>query len=78
MWWQYLIGAVVVIVVVYGFISLTRFQTGRLSRKTDRTAEDMYGSYADSLPKQRRYARERGGEWADEQRAAERNPDVPT
>jgi type II secretory pathway component PulL len=48
MWWQYLIMAVVVIVVVYGFVSLTGFQTRRLTRKTDRTAEDMYDSYADS------------------------------
>jgi hypothetical protein len=47
MWWQYLIMAVVVIAVVYAFVSLTGFQTRRLTRKTDRTAEDMYDSYAD-------------------------------
>jgi type II secretory pathway component PulL len=66
MWWQYVIMAVVAIVVVYAFVSLTRFQTRRLSRKTDRTAEDMYDSYADSPGKQRRYARRRGGEWRNE------------
>ncbi|PZS37119.1 MAG: hypothetical protein DLM62_20870 [Pseudonocardiales bacterium] len=66
MWWQYVIMAVVAIVVVYTFVSLTRFQTRRLTRKTDRTAEDMYDSYAGSPGKQRRYARKRGGEWRNE------------
>ena len=54
MWWQYLIGAVVVIVAVYAFVSLTRFQTRGLTRKTDRTAEDMYDSYADPPRRQGR------------------------
>ena len=49
MWWQILIGAVVLIAVVYAFLTLVRFQTGRLSSKTDRTADDMYDSYADPL-----------------------------
>jgi type II secretory pathway component PulL len=62
MWWQYVIMAVVAIVVVYAFVSLTGFQTRRLTRRTDRTAEEMYDSYADSPGKQRRYARKRGGE----------------
>jgi len=66
MWWQYVIAAVVVILAVYGFISLVRFQTNRLTRRTDRTAQNMYDSYADSPRKQRRYARERGGEWRNE------------
>jgi type II secretory pathway component PulL len=66
MWWQYVIMAVVAIVVVYAFVSLTGFQTRRLTGKTDRTAQDMYDSYADSPGKQRRYARRRGGEWRDE------------
>jgi type II secretory pathway component PulL len=66
MWWQYVIMAVAAIVVVYAFVTLTGFQTRRLTRKTDRTAEDMYDSYADSPGKQRRYARRRGGEWRNE------------
>ena len=66
MWWQILIGAVVLIAVVYAFITLVRFQTGRLSSKSDRTAADLYDSHADSLRKQRRYAEQRGGEWKDE------------
>jgi hypothetical protein len=63
MWWQILIGAVVVIAVVYAFITLVRSQTRSLSSKSDRTAADLYDSHADSLRKQRRYAQERGGEW---------------
>ena len=66
MWWQILIGAVVVIAAVYAFVTLVRFQTRRLSSKTDRTADDVYDPYADPLRKQRRYAQERGGEWKDE------------
>ena len=62
MWWQYLIGAVVAIVTVYAFVSVTRFQTRRMSSRTDRTAEDVYDKHADSLRRQRRYARERGGQ----------------
>ena len=63
MWWQYLIAAVVVILAVWGFISVVKLQTHRLSDKTDNTAEDVYDRYGDSLDKQRRYAQERGGEW---------------
>lgn len=66
MWWQYLIAAVVVILAVWGFISVVKLQTHRLSDKTDNTAEDVYDRYGDSLDKQRRYARERGGEWKDD------------
>ena len=60
-WWEYLIGAAVAIVTVYAFVSVTRFQTRRMSSRTDRTAEDLYDKYADSPRKQRRYARERSG-----------------
>ena len=66
MLWQYLIAAVVVILAVWGFVSVVKVQTHRLSDKTDNTAEDVYDRYGDSLDKQRRYAQERGGEWKDE------------
>ena len=66
MWWQILIGAAVVIIVGYSIFSLARFQTRILTRRTDRTASDMYDSYADSPRKQHRYAGQRGGEWKDE------------
>jgi hypothetical protein len=64
MWWQYLIIAAVILLGIYGFLTFTRFETRFLSRKTDRTAADLYPSYADSIRKQRRYARQHGGEWA--------------
>ncbi len=64
-WWQYIIIAAVLIAGVYGFLVLTGFETRVLTRKTGRTAESMYENYADSNPKQRRYARKRGGEWKD-------------
>ena len=65
MWWQYLIGAVVVIIAVYGFISIVRLQTHRLSDRTKNTAEDVYNRYSDPLHKQRKYAEDHGGQWRD-------------
>ena len=47
MWWQYLIAAVVVILAVWGFITVVKLQTHRLSDKTDNTAEDVYDRYGD-------------------------------
>jgi hypothetical protein len=61
-WWQYIIIAAVLVLGVYGFLVLTGFETRNLSRRTTRTAEDMYPSYAASLRKQRRHARQHGGE----------------
>jgi hypothetical protein len=52
-----------VAVAIWGFISLTRFRTDILNRRTYRTAEDLYPNFADSPAEQRRYAREHGGEW---------------
>jgi uncharacterized membrane protein len=66
MWWQYVIAAVVLIIAVYGFVSLVKVQTHRVSDKTDHTAEDVYDRYAESPRQQHRYARQRGGEWRNE------------
>jgi len=66
MWWQYLIAAVVVVVAIWGFVSVVRLQTHRLSDRTTNTAEDVYDRYADSLHNQRKYAEEHSGEWRDE------------
>jgi hypothetical protein len=63
-WWQYIIIAAVILLGIYGFLTFTRFETRVLSRRTNRTAADMYPSYADSLRKQRQHARQDGGEWA--------------
>jgi hypothetical protein len=66
MWWQYLIAAAVVIIAVWGFVSMVKLQTRRLSDRTGNTAEDIYDRSADSLRKQRKYAQDRGGEWRNE------------
>ena len=67
MWWEYVILVPVMIFGVYCFVRLVGFRTRTLTRKTDRTAEDMYGSYADPLRKQRKYARQHGGQWREDE-----------
>ena len=62
MWWQYIIIAAVILFGIYGFLTLTKFETRVLSRRTTRRAADLYPNYADSLRKQRRNAKEDGGE----------------
>ena len=63
MWWQYIVIAAVILFGIYGFLTLTSFETRVLSRRTTRRAADLYPRYADSLRTQRRYARQHGGEW---------------
>ena len=36
-------------------------------RNIGNTAESMYANYADSIQKQRKYAREHGGQWRDDE-----------
>jgi hypothetical protein len=50
------------------------WETRILSRPTTRTAADMYASYADSLRKQRRYARRHGGDWTNDEGTQSREP----
>ncbi len=66
-WWQDILGVAAGIFVIYCFLVLAGFRTRLLSRKTDRTVESMYSSYADSNRKQRKYAREHGGQWRDDE-----------
>jgi hypothetical protein len=49
----------------YAFFQMIGWRTRGLSRRTKRTAEDMYDQYADSPRKQRRYARQHGGTWSE-------------
>ena len=67
MCWQYLIAAVVAIFAIWGFVSVVKLQTHRVSDRTDNTAEDVYDRYADSPHKQRKYAEDHGGEWRNEE-----------
>ncbi len=53
MWWEYLLIAAVLLLGIYGFVVMVRFQTKNLTRKTDRTAESMYPAYADRRRRQR-------------------------
>ncbi|MGI9092516.1 MAG: hypothetical protein ACR2FF_03540 [Mycobacteriales bacterium] len=48
MWWKYIVAAAVVLFVIYAFVSLTGFEKRWLTRKTSRTAEDMYHDHADT------------------------------
>jgi hypothetical protein len=65
-WWEALLFFAAVILAIWGFVSIVGLDTRFLSRRTDRTAKDMYDEFADSPGKQRRYARRHGGEWRNE------------
>ncbi len=64
-WWEVILFLVAVVLAIWGFLSLVGLQTRMITRRTHRVAADLYSKYADSLRKQRRYARERGGQWHD-------------
>jgi hypothetical protein len=65
-WWEIIIFVLVVIVAIWGFASMVGVQTRNLTRRTSRRAEDLYDANADSPRQQRRYARQHGGSWRDE------------
>jgi hypothetical protein len=68
MWWlDDIIVPAVLILGVSCFVLLVRSSTRRSVRKTTtRTAEDLYPLYADSIRKQRKYAKEHGGQGRDD------------
>ena len=65
-WWEAFLFFAAVILAIWGFVSIVGFRTRTLTRRTDRTAQDMYDEFADSPRKQQRYARRHGGEWRNE------------
>ena len=73
MWWEDILIAALLLVGVGCFLSLVGFRTRLLTRKTDRTAEGLYPNFADSPSKQRKYARERGGTWQEDDGARPSN-----
>ncbi len=80
MWWlDDIIIPVLLIVGVCCFLLLVGFRTRMLTRRTNRTAENMYDNYADSVKKQRKYARDHGGTWTDDEgkSATLTNPSAP-
>ena len=62
-WWEALLFFAAVIVAIWGFLIMVGVETRFWTRRTDRTAQDMYGEFADSPRQQHRYARRHGGEW---------------
>ncbi len=62
-WWGYILFALAVVLAIKGFLALVGVETRWVTRRTYKTAEDVYPEHADSLRKQHRYAREHGGEW---------------
>ncbi|HEY2522813.1 MAG TPA: hypothetical protein VGJ19_22065 [Streptosporangiaceae bacterium] len=64
-WWETILFLIAVGLALWGFASMTGVYTRFFTRKTTRTAQDLYASNADSPRKQRRYAREHGGNWTD-------------
>lgn len=61
-WWEALLFFAVVILAIWGFVSIVGVETRFFTRRTDRTAEDMYDEFADPPRKQHQYARDHGGE----------------
>jgi hypothetical protein len=45
-WWVYIVMPILFALAIYGFISWTGVQGRFLTRKTGRTAEDMYDEFA--------------------------------
>jgi hypothetical protein len=64
-WWEYVIVAGVLLFGIYAFLVLVGVQTRILTRRTDRTAESMYGSYGDPRRKRRGPATRRDGDTED-------------
>ncbi len=60
------IGIVALFLVgLYALFELVGWRTRLLTRRSHRTAENMYNQYADSPRRQRRYAKEHGGTWSE-------------
>ena len=77
-WWEYVLVVAVLLAGISGFLVLTGCTTRFLSSGTGRTAENMYGNYADSPRKQHRYARKHGGQWHDDEtRSSSRTASEP-
>jgi hypothetical protein len=57
---DYVVVVLLLVAGIYAFLRLVGFRAQMLTRRTTRTAEDMYENYADPPGKQKRYARRRG------------------
>jgi hypothetical protein len=70
-WLDDIVIPLVLLIGICCFVSLCRFRTRGMTRRSSRTAESMYAQYADSPQKQRKYAQRRGGEWRDQERGSD-------
>lgn len=68
-WWDYVMVVGVFLLGIFAFWALTKSLGRALSQGSSPPADSTYGNYADSLRKQRRYARQHGGEWKDDEGA---------
>jgi hypothetical protein len=66
MWMDIAIAALFV-AGIYAFVQMVGWRTRDVTRRSNRTAENLYDTYADSPGKQQRFAQRRGGSWTDEQ-----------
>lgn len=66
MWWEDILIAVFLLFGLGCFLYLVGFRTRLMTRKTHRTAENLYPDFADSPAEQRKYAREHGGTWRED------------
>ena len=57
-WWGDVLFLMAAGLAIWGFLLMVGFRTKTLTRRTYRTAENLYPNFADSPRKQRRYARE--------------------
>ncbi len=64
MWLEYVLIVAVLLAGIYSFGKLVGFEKRVLTRRTSRTAEDIYGSYPGPR-KPRRDATRHGAGWAD-------------
>ena len=68
MWWlNDLVIPAILIIGLGCFVITVVWRTRFMTRRTTRTAEDLYPQYADSVQEQRKYAREHGGQWRDDE-----------
>jgi hypothetical protein len=66
MWWEDILIGAFLLFGIYCVFYLIGFRTRMLTSRTHRTAENLYPNFADSPGKQRKYAREHGGTWRED------------
>lgn len=55
MWWAYLVTAAVLMLGVYGFVRVTRWNTRLMTKHDDRTSlDEIYRRNRDRMPRKRR------------------------